>query len=65
MSEETSDSFVLVPIANSGLRRVDDLLTTEQRRKLRDDLIEMERCRRQGLAFASSYVIGGADRAAS
>lgn len=50
---------VLRPIANSGLRRVEDLLPPDVRKKLRDDLIEMERCRRRALAFAHTYVIGG------
>ncbi len=52
---------VLRPITNSGLRRVEDLLPPDVRRKLRDDLIEMERCRRRAQAFAANYVIGGVE----
>ncbi|MFN2591502.1 MAG: hypothetical protein ABR532_01540 [Candidatus Dormibacteria bacterium] len=48
------------------LRRVEDLLTDEQKAKLRADLAEMARLRRRAEAEAANLVLGahndGADR---
>lgn len=56
-----ADRPVLTPLpVSSRLRTVDDLLAPEVRRRLRVELIEMERCRRRALAFAATYVIGTA-----
>jgi hypothetical protein len=50
----------LTPIEGlEPLRRVEDLLTEEQRIKLRDDLAEMARLRRRAAAESANIVIGG------
>ena len=51
---------VLRPIANSGLRRVDDMLSPEAKERLWADLAEIARCRREAIARAHECVIGGA-----
>jgi hypothetical protein len=57
---------VLTPlVVSSNLRRVADLLSDDQRRQLRVDLIEMERCRRRAAAWAANYVIGAAPTSTS
>jgi len=51
---------ILRPIANSGLRRVDDMLSPEAKERLRADLAEIARCRREAIARSHECVIGGA-----
>jgi hypothetical protein len=50
---------VLHPIANCGMRRTKELLSPEARERLQIALAEIARCRREAMARAHEYVIGG------
>ena len=53
-----------IPVRRAGVKHLMTCkrvprLSPEECRKLQDDLIEIERCRRQALASAANYIIGG------